>query len=82
MHDVQMNKAEEESLQAEIYKAMLGACLEVGPEVCANFGFLGLIDRQSWYNGIGITDADPLMFYDDYTPKPAYYAVREALQNE
>lgn len=39
MHDVQMNKAEEESLQAEIYKAMLGACLEVGPEVCANFGF-------------------------------------------
>lgn len=66
--------------QAEIYSDMMGACLEVGPEVCPNFGFLGLIDRQSWYQGIGIDDGMPLMFNDDYTPKPAFFAVRSALE--
>jgi len=66
-------------LQAQIYSDMLGACLEVGPSICPNFGFLGLIDRQSWYNGLGIHDADPLMFNDNYTPKPAFYAVRDTL---
>jgi endo-1,4-beta-xylanase len=66
--------------QAQIYKDMLAACVEVGPEICPNFSFLGLIDRQSWYNGLGHTNAKPLMFNDDYSPKPAFYAVREVLQ--
>ena len=68
-----------EQLQAQIYSDMLGACLDVGPSICPNFGFLGLTDRQSWYNGLGIHDADPLMFNDNYTPKPAFYAVRATL---
>ncbi|MEI6228848.1 MAG: endo-1,4-beta-xylanase [Candidatus Saccharibacteria bacterium] len=66
-------------LQAQIYSDMLGACLDVGSSICPNFGFLGLTDRQSWYNGLGIHDADPLMFNDNYTPKPAFYAVRDIL---
>lgn len=82
MHDLYEEQEAEERLQAQIYRDMLGACLDVGPDICPNFGFLGLIDRQSWYNGLGINDANPLMFYDDYRPKPAFYAVREVLEEE
>lgn len=80
MHSFNGDKSEREQRQAEIYRDMLGACIEVGPHTCPNFGFLGLIDRQSWYNGIGINDASPLMFNDDYTPKAAFFAVRDELQ--
>jgi endo-1,4-beta-xylanase len=79
MHDVKGSKKDKEVQQAAIYSNMLGACLEVGPNVCPNFGFLGLVDRQSWYNGLGIHDANPLMFHDNYDPKPAFYAVRSIL---
>lgn len=80
MHDAKGSQSEIDTRQAEIYGDMLRACLEVGPNVCPNFGFLGLIDRQSWYNGIGFDDADPLLFRSDYTPKPAFFAIREILQ--
>lgn len=80
MHGVAGSKAAREELQAQIYSEMLGACLEVGPTICPNFGFLGLVDRQSWYNGIGLNDADPLLFRDNYEPKPAFYAVRQVLE--
>lgn len=71
---------EENKIQAKIYYDMLSACREVGPEVCPNFGLLGLVDRQTWYNGLGIKDANPLTFEDDYTPKPAFFALRNALK--
>jgi endo-1,4-beta-xylanase len=80
MHNFNGSNEDKDKKQAEIYKELVGACVEVGPEVCPNFGFLGLVDRQSWYQGIGIKDAEPLMFRDDYTPKPAFFAVREALE--
>lgn len=80
MHDVKGSDKGKEDQQAQIYTDMLGACLEVGPKVCPNFGFLGLVDRQSWYNGLGIQDANALMFHDDYTPKPAFYSVRATLE--
>jgi endo-1,4-beta-xylanase len=80
MHSVEGSDEEKDRKQAEIYSELLKACLEVGKDVCPNFGFLGLIDRQSWYKGIGIDDADPLLFRSDYTPKPAFFAVRDALQ--
>lgn len=79
MHDIRESSKIENEKQAQIYRDMLGACLTVGSEICPNFGFLGLVDRQSWYNGLGINDADPLMFTDDYLPKPAFWAVREEL---
>lgn len=82
MHDVRGSTKDKEARQAAIYSDMLGACLEAGPSVCPNFGFLGLVDRQSWYNGIGIHDASPLMFHDNYDPKPAFFAVRAALEHK
>lgn len=81
MHGTSGTKKTRYEKQAEIYREMLGACLEVGPNICPNFGFLGLVDRQSWYNDIGLHDADPLLFYDDYTPKPAFFAVRKTLED-
>lgn len=80
MHDAKGSDDEKDQRQAQIYSDMLKACLTVGPNVCPNFGFLGLIDRQSWYNGIGLDDADPLLFKSDYTPKPAFFSVRDTLQ--
>lgn len=82
--DVNMNTVSEsaekrEEMQAKTYADMLTACLEVGPRVCPSFSFLGLIDRQSWYNQIGSTNAYPLMFHDDYTPKPAFFSIRNVL---
>lgn len=80
MHDAEGSDEEKDERQAEIYVDMLNACLQAGPDICPNFGFLGLVDRQSWYNGIGLDDADPLLFRSDYTPKKAFFAIRDALQ--
>ena len=80
MSGVHKSKEEEYKLQANVYYDMLSACREVGPKICPNFGLLGLVDRQSWYNGLGIDDAAPLAFEDDYTPKPAFFALRSALE--
>jgi endo-1,4-beta-xylanase len=82
MHMVHETPVEESRIQAAIYRDMLEACLEVGPNICPNFGFLGLTDRQSWYRGIGIKDANPLLFTNLYHPKPAFFAVQEALMTE
>lgn len=82
MHDFDGSEEEKNQKQADIYREMVAACVEVGAEICPNFGFLGLIDRQSWYNGIGLDEADPLMFTSDYTPKPAFFAVREAFEKQ
>lgn len=80
MSGLKEDKEREDERQAEIYSEMLEACLKVGPEVCPNFGYLGLIDRQSWYRGIGLEDANPLLFNEDYSPKPAFFAIRKALE--
>lgn len=82
MHDLKQTREKEDQLQAKIYGDMLGACLEVGSKICPNFGFLGLVDRQSWYHGIGIDDAHPLLFNDDYSPKPAFFEVRHQLEQK
>lgn len=79
MHSFKGTEEARNQRQAEIYSDMLGACVDVGPDVCPNFGFLGLTDRQTWYHGLGIDDAYPLMFDDNYKPKPAFFAVRRVL---
>lgn len=80
MHNVHESPEKENEIQAQIYADMMGACIEVGPEICPSFSFLGLVDRQSWYGGIGLEDANPLMFNDDYSPKPAFFSLRNQLQ--
>ncbi|MCX7840316.1 MAG: endo-1,4-beta-xylanase, partial [Anaerolineae bacterium] len=60
------------------------ACLE--NKACKSFDTWGISDAASFYvtntnPGIGPyhPNADPLMFDKDLRPKPAYFAVRDAL---
>ena len=82
MSNVDLEGEELYQKQATIYADMMNACLDVGADVCPSFSYLGLVDRQSWYKGIGVEDGQPLMFLDDYTPKPAFFATRDALQKK
>jgi endo-1,4-beta-xylanase len=70
--------------EASLYREMMEACLESG--VCQSFTTWGVSDSTSWitcpWDGcVKFLDADPLMFDREFRPKPAYYAVRDALAN-
>eukprot|EP00730_Choanoeca_flexa_P003520 TRINITY_DN11432_c0_g3_i1.p1 TRINITY_DN11432_c0_g3~~TRINITY_DN11432_c0_g3_i1.p1 ORF type:complete len:371 (+),score=52.79 TRINITY_DN11432_c0_g3_i1:1099-2211(+) len=60
--------------QAAIYGGMLGACLESSN--CKSFETWGVTDKYTWLN----TSNHPLLFDEDYHPKPAYYEVLSRLQ--
>ena len=80
--DVNMNSVKgsteyKNQLQAKIYYNMVRACIE--SKVCPSFSILGITDKETWYNYIGSKDADPLPFDRNYNPKPAYYAIYDAL---
>jgi endo-1,4-beta-xylanase len=63
------------------YKSIVQAYLESVPESQrTGITFWGLVDGESWYNYIGLGYKEfPLLFNDDYSPKPAFYGVAEAL---
>lgn len=66
--------------QAKIYHNMLAACLAI--TACEAFVMWGLIDRYSWLNGDGLTPnhADaPLIYDENYQPKPAFTALVDEL---
>lgn len=63
--------------QAAVYHDMLRACIESA--VCRSFALLGITDKETWYNELGNPRSDPLPFDDHYQPKPAFWALREAL---
>lgn len=64
--------------QAQIYRDVTEACLETA--ACQSVTTWGLRDNASWwYDVVGCGD-DPLLFAADYTPKPAFFAVEQALQ--
>ncbi|MFC4551147.1 MULTISPECIES: endo-1,4-beta-xylanase [Halorussus] len=63
--------------QAEDYREILEACLEEG---CATLVVWGVRDSDSWIPGWfpDVTE-QPLLFSGDNEPKPAYHAVKDAL---
>lgn len=73
------------AFQAEVYKTMVSACVESG--VCTSFG-TGVSDVYTWIDCSADwckqphPDPDPLLFDKNYQPKPAYFAVCEALGEE
>ena len=78
-------QAEKWAFEADVYRDMMEACLESG--VCDSFATWGISDATSWIscasNGcLHEKNADPLMFDPAYVPKPAYFAVRDALTND
>lgn len=78
MNDVQGSDAQKDQKEAQVYYDMLRACIE--SKACHSFSILGITDRETWYNYMGIKDARPLPFDSRYQPKPAYWAIRSALE--
>ena len=64
-------KAEKLERQAKVYADLMTACLAVK---CSAFVMWGFTDLYSWRS-----TAYPLLFDDDYKPKPAYFALRDVL---
>lgn len=65
--------------QAEAYRRVVEACLEV--EGCTEITVWGVTDADTWLDGLGVfpTPTRPLLFDGDFSPKPAYVAVRDTL---
>jgi len=77
-------QSEKWEYEAQIYREMLEACLE--SKVCDSFATWGISDSTSWITCqnqgcVQEPNADPLMFDKEFNPKPAYFAVRDVLQN-
>jgi endo-1,4-beta-xylanase len=72
------------AFQAQVYRDVIDACLESG--ACRGFYTWGVSDSLSWItctlpppNCLDEPNGDPLLFDRDFIPKPAYYAVSDAL---
>lgn len=80
MDNVKTNGGDKDRIQENIYYEMMRACIE--SKVCKQFSFLGITDAETWYNHIGLKDPRPLMFDRQYQPKPAFWGVRTALEQD
>jgi len=77
------SKDEKYAFQADLYRDMLEACIEV--EACKAFSTFGISDKYSWYREgclgcLGIPNAAPLPFDEKLQPKPAYYSMLETIK--
>ncbi len=78
-----MSTARRLELQARLYGATMDAFLELPPHQRLAFCLWGLDDKRSWLRyqpGDGGKDDAPLPFDDQDRPKPAFYALVDALQ--
>ncbi len=80
MNDLKTDGKSKDQIEGNIYYEMMRACIE--SKVCHSFAFLGITDKETWYNHLGLSDPRPLMFDKKYNPKPAFYSVRTALEQE
>jgi endo-1,4-beta-xylanase len=63
--------------QGQVYRDVLKTYLEAN--VGNVFVFWDLTDDSSWFNWLGIPDADATMFDRNHNPKPAYFALLQVL---
>lgn len=80
--DVQVQKsqapmAERLEQQATLYGDLMRFCL--AHQACTAFVLWGFTDKHTWIPGFTKHEDWPLIFDREYRPKPAYYALREAL---
>jgi endo-1,4-beta-xylanase len=81
MNDVQADDKAKDQIEGKIYYEMMRACID--SQVCHSFSFLGITDKETWYNYMpNLPNARPLMFDKQYNPKPAFYSVRSALEQQ
>ena len=69
--------AEQLQTQATYYKTVLDACLAVSD--CNSLTIWGFTDKYSWVPVFFPTEGAATVMWDDFTPKPAYYALRDTL---
>ena len=62
--------------QAEYYRDVVSAAVDAGVDTVVTWG---VDDGQSWLPSLGYGE-EPLLFDDEFRPKPAYDAVVEALE--
>ncbi|QBI56661.1 endo-1,4-beta-xylanase [Streptomonospora litoralis] len=63
--------------QAQDYRAVMDACLAV--DGCIGVTVWGIVDKYSWVPDTFEGEGAPLLYNDNYQPKPAYDAVHAAL---
>jgi endo-1,4-beta-xylanase len=63
--------------QADYFRAMLDSCQAV--RRCVSFTVWGFDDGHSWVPGVFAGEGAATPFDESYQPKPAYFALREAL---
>lgn len=80
MNDVKAEGDDKDQMEGNIYYEMMRACIE--SKVCKSFAILGITDKETWYNHMGLPDARPLPFDKEYKPKPAFYSLRSALEQD
>jgi endo-1,4-beta-xylanase len=76
------SREQEEAYQAQWYHDFLAASLKAG---VVSFTIYGLTDDTSWYNDPNFPDtyrpnADALIMNSDFSAKPSYFAVQQALE--
>ena len=67
-----------DEVQSERYRRAAAVCLAVPS--CTIFDVWGVSDEPSWYENDLYPGLDPLLFDDDFHPKPSYFALRTALE--
>lgn len=80
MNDVKADTAQKDQIEGDIYYEMMRACIET--KGCNSFAYLGITDKETWYNYFGLKEPRPLMFDRTYQAKPAFWRTRDALQQE
>lgn len=64
-------------LQRRVYHDVFAGCLAAPG--CTGVTVWGITDRFTWISNFFQVDGAPLLFDEDYAPKPAYFGVRDAL---
>ncbi len=72
--------AEKLQAQAQVYHDMMAACLAVS--ACEAFVMWGFTDRYSWIPAATGHADEPLIYDQNYHPKPAFHALMSALASQ
>lgn len=80
MSDAKGTYAQKAEQQKQVYYDMMRACIE--STGCKSFTILGITDKETWYNYMGLKQPMPLPFDENYKPKPAFYGLRQALSDK
>ncbi|KAI1370956.1 glycoside hydrolase family 10 protein [Hypoxylon crocopeplum] len=66
--------------QAEVYKNSVGACVQV--PACVGVTIWDFYDPFSWVPAVFPGEGAALLWFNDFTKHPAYYAAIEAMKNK